>query len=73
MHFVFKNSVLDTIEKGIPVKGYFAWTLMDNYEWAEGYKPESCFGLVHMDRKTMRRIPKRSFFWYKEVIKNHLI
>lgn len=57
------------IKSGIPVKGYFAWTLMDNYEWEHGYKPESAFGLIHVDRKTLKRIPKLSYFWYKEVIK----
>lgn len=58
-------------ESGIPVTKYFAWTLMDNYEWEEGYRPDSCFGLIHVDRKTMKRVWKKSAHWYKEVIKNH--
>lgn len=57
------------IQRGIPVHGYFAWTLLDNYEWAEGYRPESCFGLVHVDRKTLKRIPKKSYHWYKKLIR----
>jgi len=41
---------------------------MDNYEWAEGYRPESCFGIVHVDRNTLKRTPKKSYWWYKEYI-----
>ena len=57
----------------IPVKGFFVWTLMDNYEWEQGYRPESAFGIVHVDRKTMKRIPKKSFYWYKELIKRRVL
>lgn len=57
------------VERGIPLKAYFAWTLMDNYEWAEGYRPESCFGLVHVDRKTMKRTKKESALWYSNILK----
>ncbi len=64
------EQVLKAVNSGVPVKGYFAWTLMDNYEWAEGYRPESSFGLIHVDRKSLKRIPKKSFFWYKNLIKN---
>lgn len=45
---------------GVPIEGYFAWALMDNYEWTEGYRPEGCFGLVHVDRNTLKRTPKES-------------
>lgn len=58
---------------GVPVKGFFVWTLMDNYEWDLGHKPESAFGLVHIDRKTLKRIPKKSYYWYKELIKNGVL
>lgn len=57
------------IERGIPLKAYFAWTLMDNYEWQEGYRPESCFGLVHVDRKTMKRTKKDSAVWFSNLLK----
>jgi len=50
---------------GVDVRGYFAWTLWDNFEWAEGYGPT--FGLVHVDRETLARTPKRSFDWYRQL------
>ena len=53
---------------GVPVEGYFAWTFMDNYEWGEGYRPEGCFGLVHVDRNTLQRTPKESLRWLSRVI-----
>lgn len=62
------QQVYDAKLAGVPIEGYFAWTLMDNYEWAEGYRPEGCFGLVHVDRKTFERTPKESFRWYSRVI-----
>jgi beta-glucosidase len=48
------------------VRGYFAWSLLDNYEWADGYKQR--FGLVYVDFPTGKRLPKDSFHWYKRVI-----
>ena len=53
-------------EDGIPVQGYFHWSLMDNFEWCGGYAPR--FGLVYVDYATQRRIPKDSARWYKTVI-----
>lgn len=53
----------------VPVKGYFVWTLLDNFEWDLGYRPESCFGLVHVDRATMDRTPKKSFDWYGSLVR----
>lgn len=67
------RQVEKTILAGVPVKGFFVWTLMDNYEWEHGYKPISSFGLVHVDRKTMKRIPKKSYYWYKQLIKNRVL
>ena len=61
------------ITLGVPVDGYFLWTLMDNFEWAEGYKPEGAFGLVHIDRKTLERVHKKSFFWYRDIIKTRML
>ncbi|GII77270.1 beta-glucosidase [Sphaerisporangium rufum] len=55
------------IEAGIPLKGYFAWSLMDNFEWAWGYGKR--FGLVHVDYQTQRRTPKASAFWYADTIR----
>jgi beta-glucosidase len=67
------RQVHKAMESGIPVEGYFAWTLMDNYEWAEGYKPNSCFGMIYVDRNTMKRILKDSALWYADVMKSHAI
>lgn len=67
------QQVQKAILAGVPIKGYFLWTLMDNYEWELGYKPGSCFGIVHVDRQTMKRTPKESFYWYKEVVKNRFL
>lgn len=51
---------------GCDVRGYFVWTLVDNFEWAEGFGKR--FGLVHLDRRTMQRTPKASYDFYREVI-----
>lgn len=67
------KQVHDAILRGIPIEGYFAWTFMDNYEWAEGYRPDSAFGLVHVDWKTMKRTPKESAHWYKKLIETHVL
>jgi len=57
------------VTQGVPVEKYFLWTLMDNYEWAEGYRPQSCFGIIHVDRKTFKRVWKESARWYKKLVK----
>lgn len=67
------RQVYNAILRGIPVEGYFSWTLMDNYEWSEGYRPESSFGLIHVDRKTMKRIPKKSALWYSNLTKTRVL
>ena len=54
------------IDAGAPVRGYFAWSLIDNFEWAEGY--ERRFGLVHVDYQTQQRRIKRSGKWYREFL-----
>jgi beta-glucosidase len=51
---------------GLDVRGYFQWSILDNFEWAEGYKQR--FGLVHVDYATQQRTPKDSAWWYREVI-----
>lgn len=63
----------DAIVATVPVVGYFAWTLMDNYEWQEGYQPEASFGLIHVDRATMKRVWKTSAHWYKHLIASKTI
>lgn len=65
----FIPAVGRAIEKGVDVRGFFAWSLMDNFEWGSGYR--SRFGLVHVDYKTLKRTPKASARWYAEVIRNN--
>lgn len=60
------GAVSNAIERGVPVDGYFAWSLMDNFEWAFGY--EQRFGLVHVDYATQKRTPKDSARFYRDVV-----
>jgi beta-glucosidase len=57
------------IAAGVDLRGYFVWSLMDNYEWAEGFSKR--FGIVYVDYPTQRRIPKSSAHWYRETIAAH--
>ena len=57
------------IERGVDLRGYFAWSLMDNFEWAHGYAQR--FGIVHVDYATQQRTPKDSARAYAEVIRSH--
>jgi beta-glucosidase len=54
------------VDEGFDVRGYFQWSLMDNFEWAEGYVKR--FGIVHIDYETQKRTPKLSAHWYSKVI-----
>jgi len=54
------------IAEGIPLKGYFVWSLIDNFEWAWGYSRR--FGIVYCDFNTLERIPKDSYYWYRDLI-----
>ena len=58
--------VREALADGIDVRGFFVWSLMDNFEWAEGYTKR--FGLVHVDYATQARTPKASYHWYRELI-----
>ncbi len=59
----------DAIEQGVDLRGYYAWSLLDNYEWAEGYLKR--FGIIHVDYTTQARTPKDSALWYREVIRRN--
>jgi beta-glucosidase len=67
-HQKMLRNVKKAIKKGINVKGYFVWTLVDNFEWREGYAPR--FGLIYNDFKTQQRIVKQSGYWFKSFLKN---
>ena len=56
---------------GVNVRGYFTWSLMDNFEWASGFRPR--FGIVRVDFPTLRRIPKLSARWYADVAKQNRV
>lgn len=60
-------AVADVIERGVDVKGYFVWSLMDNFEWAEGYRKR--FGIVHVDYTTLARTLKGSGLWYRSLLR----
>jgi beta-glucosidase len=60
-------AVASAIERGADVRGYFQWSLMDNFEWAVGYAKR--FGIVHVDYETQVRTIKDSGAWYREVIR----
>ncbi|MEI7733814.1 MAG: GH1 family beta-glucosidase [Ferruginibacter sp.] len=62
------EQVLLAKKEGVKVNGYFVWTLLDNFEWAEGFHPR--FGLVYVDFDTQKRVIKASGKWYSEFIKN---
>ena len=59
------------VSEGVPVKGYFLWSLLDNFEWADGY--EKRFGIVYVDFKTQKRTPKLSAEFYAQVIRQNSV
>lgn len=63
----YLEQVLYAKEKGVNVGGYFVWSLLDNFEWAEGYQKR--FGLVHVDFETQERTLKNSGLWYRDFLK----
>jgi beta-glucosidase len=69
-----KNHIIQThlaMQDGVNVRGYFAWSLMDNFEWAYGYTKR--FGLIHVDYETQKRTLKESGVWYRHVIANNSV
>ncbi len=64
----YTDSMFEAIDDGAEVRGYFVWSLLDNFEWGSGYGQR--FGLVYVDYATQRRIPKASFRWYARLIKS---
>jgi beta-glucosidase len=76
IHDPERTSYLDThidavsraVADGAPVRGYFVWSLLDNFEWAHGYSKR--FGIVYVDYPTLERVPKDSFYWYRDLIRS---
>ncbi|OES46639.1 GH1 family beta-glucosidase [Domibacillus iocasae] len=62
------TSLKRAMDSGVQIKGYLAWSLLDNFEWAEGYHKR--FGIVHVDFNTLKRTKKDSYYWYKQTVKN---
>jgi beta-glucosidase len=60
------ESIRRAVAEGIDVRGYCAWSLLDNFEWQHGYSKR--FGIVYVDYETLRRIPKASALWYRDLI-----
>jgi len=67
----YLESVAKAINAGVPIKGYFVWSLMDNFEWAHGFSKR--FGLIYIDFDNQSRILKNSARWYQQAIKNNAI
>ena len=65
----YLKGMKEAATEGADVRGYFYWSLMDNFEWAKGYNPR--FGLVHVDYETQKRTLKDSALWYKDVIESN--
>lgn len=60
------GAVREAIDSGVDVRGFFAWTLLDGWDWENGFSQR--YGLVHVDYDTLQRTPKRSFQWYADMI-----
>jgi beta-glucosidase len=64
----YLREIQKAIMDGVDIQGYFHWSIMDNFEWAEGYKHR--FGLIHVDYETQKRTLKESAYWYRELIRS---
>jgi len=60
------DAVARALDEGVPIAGYFVWSLLDNFEWSQGYSQR--FGIVYVDFETLERVPKASFRWYRDFI-----
>lgn len=65
----YLHGLKQAADEGYPVIGYLYWSIMDNFEWAEGY--DKRFGIIYVDYQTQKRIPKDSAIWYSEVIREN--
>lgn len=69
-HQKMLRQIKKALQQGLPIKGYFVWTLVDNFEWKEGFEPR--FGLVHVDFKTQRRTIKHSGKWFQNFLNSKI-
>ena len=65
-HAAHLAAVAEAVRMGVDVRGYYAWSLLDEFEWREGFGAR--FGFVHVDRETQARTKKRSFQWYADLV-----
>lgn len=65
----YLDAAAEVLRDGVDLAGYYAWSFLDNFEWAEGYSKR--FGLVYVDYRTQERIPKLSAHWYRRTIAEH--
>jgi beta-glucosidase len=63
------EATIEAAASGVPVRGYYCWSLLDNFEWSYGYRPR--FGISYVDYETQRRTLKRSGLRYQEIIREH--
>ncbi len=67
----YVREMLKAIRDGSDIQGYYVWSLLDNFEWAHGY--EQRFGIVHVDYKTLQRIPKSSYYFFQELCQSRVL
>ncbi len=67
----YLGAVRDAIAAGVDVKGYFVWSLLDNFEWAYGYAKR--FGIAYVDYSNLTRTPKKSFDYYRSVVRANAV